>query len=247
MDVIEMMKIMLGGFVNISDVVHRQEAELFDLYTDDNGIKFKGIQARAQKKASRTKPPVTDFSEFIRALKEIKAVENAVFGTYNGADWTHYLKILDEMHTGAQNGFKGAKLPIAFDDCFCCMRAEPNNRVTPLLEASKSHAAYVNTILLVAALPNNPQLEERTFRQVQGSSQETNTRTKKSKSSNGKDWICIRYNRRQPHPLALCTREHVCLDCKAKDHPSGDSGCPNLETGIGRKLAKMSAKSSARQ
>ncbi|SGY54098.1 BQ5605_C006g03839 [Microbotryum silenes-dioicae] len=229
MDVIEVMKIMSGGFVDISDVVHRQEAELFDSYTDNNGIEFKGIQARAQKKASRTKPPVTDFSKFIRALKEIEAVENAVFGTYDGADWTHYLKFLDEMHAGAQNGFKGAKLPIAFDDCFCRMRAEPNNRVTSLLEASKSHAAYVNTILLVAALPNNPELEERT------------------KSSNGKDWICIRYNRRQPHPLASCGRKHVCLDCKAKDHRSGDSGCPNLEIGIGHKLAKMAAKSSAHQ
>ncbi|SGY26441.1 BQ5605_C018g08735 [Microbotryum silenes-dioicae] len=246
MDIIEVMKIMSGGFVDISDVVHRQEAELFDSYTNGNGIEFKGIQARAQKKVSRTKPPVTNFSEFIRALKEIEVVENAVFGTYDGADWTHYLKFLDEMHTGAQNGFKGAKLPIAFNDCFRRMRAEPNNRVTSLLEASESHAAYVNTILLVAALPNNPELEERTFRRVQGSSQETNTRTKKSKSSNGKDWICIRYNRRQPHPLALCGREHVCLDCEAKDHQSGDSGCPNLETGIGRKLAKMAAKSSAR-
>ncbi|KDE02714.1 hypothetical protein MVLG_06745 [Microbotryum lychnidis-dioicae p1A1 Lamole] len=218
----------------------------FRLVHQQQRYQVQGDPGPGSKKASRTKPPVTDDSEFIRALKEIEAVENAVFGTYDGADWTHYLKFLDEMHAGAQNSFKGAKLPIAFDDCFCRMRAKPNNRATSLLEASKSHAAYVNTILLAAALPNNPELEERTFRRVRGSSQETNTRTKKSKSSNGKDWICIRYNRRQPHPLASCGRKHVCLDCKAKDHRSGDSGCPNLEIGIGHKLAKMAAKSSAR-
>ncbi|KDE02524.1 hypothetical protein MVLG_06921 [Microbotryum lychnidis-dioicae p1A1 Lamole] len=126
MDVIEVMKIMCGAYVDVRDIVHPQEAELFDSYTDKNGIKFTGIQARAQRKAHKVKTPVTNFPEYLRALKEIQAVENEVFGTWAGADWSHYLKFLDDMHAGVHSGMKGSKLPIAFDEHFRTLRSEPS-------------------------------------------------------------------------------------------------------------------------
>ncbi|SGY11860.1 BQ5605_C011g06298 [Microbotryum silenes-dioicae] len=142
MDVIEVMKIMCGAYVDVRDIVHPQEAELFDSYTDKNGIEFTGIQARAQRKASKVKTPVTNFPEYLRALKEIQAVENEVFGTWAGADWSHYLKFLDDMHAGVHSGMKGSKLPIAFDGHFRTLRSEPS--ATPIVNPTRARGADVS-------------------------------------------------------------------------------------------------------